>query len=198
MQWTRALPVPTSKSVVITTTCELKAGFTWVCEMGKSTDYQQVISDHYQEWTKAGFTWVCEMGKSTDYQQVISDHYQEWTNNSGSGGSAHPWRLGPWYLHLDGKSMTTSVVFLLQESLYKCKSLGTLPIWTGEGCKLLVAKTKLCDVSITGCVLTLLTTQGKLRFRGVKTHGRNPMCYCYWERCFLIFFLMEVLFYKEG
>ncbi len=42
-------------------------------------------------------------------------------------------------------------------------------MWTGEGCELLVAKTKLCDMRITGCVLTLFTTQSKPNFREAKT-----------------------------
>ncbi len=29
--------------------CDHKVGFTWGREMGKSTDYQQVISDHHHE-----------------------------------------------------------------------------------------------------------------------------------------------------
>ncbi len=95
MKWDKALPVSTSKSVVITTMCECKARFTW----------------------------CCEMGESTDYQEVISDHHHEWTNCSGSGGSAHPSRVGSWYLHLDGVTTATSVVFLLQEPSCKCNSI---------------------------------------------------------------------------
>ncbi len=87
VKWEKAQPLPTSKSVTITTTCEFRAGFTW---------------DH-------------EMGVSTDYRQVISDHYHEWSNSSDSGGSAHTWRAGLWCICLDGVNTTTSFVFILQE-----------------------------------------------------------------------------------
>ncbi len=49
VKWARALPVPTSKSVVITIMCERKARHTWSCKIGESTDYQQVFSDNYLE-----------------------------------------------------------------------------------------------------------------------------------------------------
>ncbi len=37
--------------------------------------------------------------------------YHEWTNSSGSGGSAHFWRAGSWYLHLDWVSTIISVLY---------------------------------------------------------------------------------------
>ncbi len=49
-------------------------------------------------------------------------------------------------------------------------------MWTGEGCKLLVAKTKLRDMHITGCVLILFTTQDKRSFRGANTPMVGIQC----------------------
>ncbi len=152
MKWVRALPASTSKSVVITTTCELKARFTW----------------------------GLEMGESTDYQQVINDHYHEWINNSGSGGSAHPWRVGSWYQHLDGVSTTTSVVFILQESPCKCNSivLQAQPTKTFSLCELeKVVNSCGQKASRVTCALVLVVFCHNfiLRCSCVKLFTKNPV-----------------------